>query len=186
MLYGCRCGVVGNINFLTTFVDIRFFWIPLSTMKCNRTSFTHICDWNKNSPSSGSSRYFGWILVVTMVALGSTSMICFPLSISEYMLESGSNSETFNLATGDCFVWHSSVLCLGILWKLHHFPMSFFVSPLPFIVCDLDGLFKGWLYLLGPLVCVLGFPFPTFCCDAFADPNSHLFHYLNFCSILTT
>jgi hypothetical protein len=52
MLYGCGCGVVDNPNCLMTFVEMRFFWLPLSTMKCNRVPFTHICEWKRCSPSS--------------------------------------------------------------------------------------------------------------------------------------
>jgi hypothetical protein len=42
MLYGCRCGVVDNPNYLMIFVEMRFFWLPLSTRKWSRVPFTHI------------------------------------------------------------------------------------------------------------------------------------------------
>jgi hypothetical protein len=35
-------------------------------------------------------------------------------------------------------------------------------------------------FLSYPLFCELGPPLPCFCCCIFADPNSHLFHCLNF------
>ena len=184
MLYGCGCGIVGNFNRLTTSTDIRLFWLPLLTMKCNGTPFTHIYEWKRRSPSSSSFGSSGWIWVVATVALGFASMTYFPLSISESEWEYGSNSEAFSLATSDYFVRHSLVLCQGLLWKSHHFLVSFFVFPFPLLVCDLDGLSRGWLYLLGPLVYILGFPLDAFWCDAFTDPKYFLFLCLNFCSIL--
>jgi len=39
-----------------------------------------------------------------MVALGSTSMIYFPLPMYESKSESGSNFEAFSSVTNDCFV----------------------------------------------------------------------------------
>ena len=42
MLYGCDCGVVNNRNCFTTSSEMRFFWLPLSTIKCNGVPFTHI------------------------------------------------------------------------------------------------------------------------------------------------
>jgi hypothetical protein len=44
MLYGCGCGVVDNPNCLTTSAEMRFFWLPLSTIKCSGVPFTHICE----------------------------------------------------------------------------------------------------------------------------------------------
>jgi hypothetical protein len=67
---------------------LTFFWLPLSTMKCSGVPFTHICEWKRHSPSSGSSGSLGWSLVVATVALGSASMICLPLS--------GSSSQSQN------------------------------------------------------------------------------------------
>jgi hypothetical protein len=61
---------------------MRFFWLPLSTMKRSGVPFTHICEWKRGSSSFGSSGSPGWSLVVAMVALGSTSMIRLPLSDS--------------------------------------------------------------------------------------------------------
>jgi hypothetical protein len=80
MVYSCGCSVVGRANHLMTSTDMRFFWLPLSTMKCSGVSFTHICEWKRLSPSSGSSGSPGWSLVVAMVALVSASMIHLPLS----------------------------------------------------------------------------------------------------------
>jgi hypothetical protein len=68
---------------MMTSAEMRFFWLALSMMKCNRVSFTHICEWKRCSPSSGSSGYPCWSLVVEPVALGSVSMICLPLSGSD-------------------------------------------------------------------------------------------------------
>jgi hypothetical protein len=55
MLYGCGCGVVDNPNHLKTLDEMRFFWLPSSTMKCNGVPFTHICEWKRHYPSSGST-----------------------------------------------------------------------------------------------------------------------------------
>jgi hypothetical protein len=140
MVYGWGCGIVDNFNLLMTSVEIRFFWLHLSTMKCSGVPFTHICEWKRHSPSSSSSDSSGWIFVVAMVALGSASMIHFPLSCSESESESGSNSFSLSSTNNDCFEWHSSVLCQGILWNSHHFLVSFFDFPLPFFSYGLDWL----------------------------------------------
>jgi hypothetical protein len=91
--------------------------------------------------SSGLSGSPGWSLVVATVALGSTSMIHIPLSGSVSESESASDSEAFTSATSECFERHSVVLCQGLLWKSHHFPVSFFVFLVSFFAC---GLY--WLY----------------------------------------
>jgi hypothetical protein len=83
-------------------------------MKCSGVPFTHICEWKRHSPSSGSSGSPGWSLVVAMVALGSASMICIPLSGFVSESESASDSEAFTLATNDCFDWQSAMLCQGL------------------------------------------------------------------------
>jgi hypothetical protein len=44
MLYGYGCHVVDNPNCLTTSTEIKFFWLPLSAIKCNGVPFTHICE----------------------------------------------------------------------------------------------------------------------------------------------
>ena len=79
---------------------MRFFWLPLSTMNCNREPFTHICEWKRRSPSSGSSGSFFGILVMATVTLGLASMIYFPLSFPLSSSDSGSehasDSEAFN------------------------------------------------------------------------------------------
>lgn len=142
MLYGCRCGVVDNSNCLTTSAEMRFFWLPLSTIKCSRVPFTHICEWKRRSPSSGSVGSSGWIAAVATIAVGSASMIC-PLPVfSESDYESGFGSLSLISTTNDCFGRHSSVLCQGLLWKSHHFLVSFFVFPWPFFSCGL-GWFSG-------------------------------------------
>ena len=42
MVYGCGCAVVGKPNRFTTSAEMRFFWLPLSTMNCSGEPFTHI------------------------------------------------------------------------------------------------------------------------------------------------
>jgi hypothetical protein len=46
-----------NPKYLTTLVDMRFFRLSLSTMKCNEVPFTHIYEWKRSSPSSISIYY---------------------------------------------------------------------------------------------------------------------------------
>jgi hypothetical protein len=60
-------------------------------MKWSGVPFTHICEWKRQSPSSGSSSSYGWIFVVEMVTLGSTSMQNFPLTNSKSEFELASN-----------------------------------------------------------------------------------------------
>jgi hypothetical protein len=123
-----------------TFAEMRFFWLPLSMMKCNGVPFTHICEWKRFSPSSGSSDLPSWSLVVETVALGSALMICLPLFGSDSESEPESDSEALTSATNHYFESHSAVLCQGLLWKLHHFLVSFFVFPMSFFSCILDWL----------------------------------------------
>ncbi len=150
-------------------------------MNCNGEPFTHICEWKRRSPSSGSSGSICWIFVVATVALGSASMICFPLSVllsgSDSESEPASVLEAFSSATSDCLARHSLVLWVELLWN----------SPFSRILLRLCGVV---LYLrlwwvaspcLAPLFCGLGVPFP---CFGFADPKSRFF-CLNFCSIFT-
>jgi hypothetical protein len=108
-------------------------------MKCSRVPFTHICEWKRRSPSSGSSGSPGWSLVVAMVALGSASMIRLPLYVLNQS-QNTSDSEAFTSATNDCFEQQSTVLCQGLLWKSHHFLVSFFVFLVSFFACGLDWL----------------------------------------------
>jgi hypothetical protein len=79
-------------------------------MKCSGVPFTHICEWKRHSPSSGSSGSSGWSLVVEMVALGSTSMIHLPLSGSNSDSKPTFDSEAFTSATSDCFE-RQSIVC---------------------------------------------------------------------------
>jgi hypothetical protein len=133
MLYGCGCGVVGKSNCLTTSVEMMFFCLLLSIIKCNGVPFTHIFEWKSRIPSSGSSS--SWIVVVAIVAVGFASMICLLLSF----YESGSNSRFRSLSlsstTNDYIERHSLVLCQGLLWNSHHFPVSFLDFSLPFFAC---------------------------------------------------
>jgi hypothetical protein len=114
MLYGCGCGVVGNSNCLTTYVEMRFLWLPQSTIKCNGVRFTHICEWKRLSPSLGFSGSSGWIIVVETIAVGSASIICLLLLLSESEFESGLDFVSLSSATNDYFERHSSVLCCKI------------------------------------------------------------------------
>ena len=120
MVYGCGCSVFGNHSRLMTYVEMRLFWMSLSMMKCSGVPFTHIYEWKRHSPSSGSSGSPCWSLMVEMVALGSMSMICLPLSSSNSESEPAYDLEAFTLATNDYFEQQSSVLCQGLLWKSHH------------------------------------------------------------------
>jgi hypothetical protein len=58
-------------------------------MKCSGVPFTHICEWKKCSPTSISFDSSIWIFVVTMIALGSTSMIHLPLSEYTFFFKLG-------------------------------------------------------------------------------------------------
>jgi hypothetical protein len=137
MLYGCRCGIVGKSNCLTTFVEMMLFWLPLSTIKCSGVPFTHICEWKSRSPSLRSSS--GWIVAVGTIAVGYASMIYLLLLFSKSGSNSGFISLSLRSTTNDCIERHSSVLCQGLLWNSHHFPMSFFDFSLPFFACIWDG-----------------------------------------------
>jgi hypothetical protein len=117
---------------LMTFADMRFFYLPLSMMKCNRVPFTKNCEWKRRYPSFGSSSSLGWSLVVAMVELGSVSMIHLPHSSSNSESDSTYDLEDFTSATNDCFERQSTVLYQGLLWKSHHFSVSFLVLPVSF------------------------------------------------------
>jgi hypothetical protein len=138
MLYGCRCGVVGKSKFFKTSAEIRFFWLLLSTIKCSGVPFTHIYEWKIYSPSSRSSGSSGWIVMVATVEVGSTSIICLLLLLYESDSMSRLRSVSLSSTTNECFEQHSLVLCQGILWKSHHFPVSFFIFQLPFFSDVLD------------------------------------------------
>jgi hypothetical protein len=112
-------------------------------MKYIGAPFTHICEWKRSSPSFGSFGSLGWTLVVVTVALGSASMIFFPLYGFDLESEPTSDSEAFILTTNDFFEQHSSVLCQGILWNSHHFSVYFFVFSLPFFVLAWTSCPKG-------------------------------------------
>ena len=177
MLYVCRCGVVYNPNYLTTSAEMRIFWLPLSKIKFNEVPFTHICEGKRRSPSLGSIGSSGWIVAVATIAVGSASMIYLLPLFSESDSESRFGSLSLISITNDCFERHSSVLCQGILWNSHHFPVSFFVFPWPFFSCVLDWFSGNYL---------LGLSLSYFGCCRFVDLNSCLFWCLNFCSILTS
>ena len=114
MVYGHRCAVVDKPNHFMTSTEMRFFWLPLSTMNYSGEPFTHIWEWKRRSSSYESSGSSFWIFMVAMVALGSASIIFFPLSFpfsgSDSVSEYASNSEAFISATSDCLAQHSLVL----------------------------------------------------------------------------
>ena len=60
MVYDCGCVVVGKPNRFTTSAEMRFFWLPLSTMNCSREPFTHISEWKRRSSFSGSIWWQRW------------------------------------------------------------------------------------------------------------------------------
>ena len=184
MVYGCGCAVVGKPSHFTTSTEMRFFWLPLSTMNYSEEPFTHIWEWKRHSSSSRSSGSSFWILMVATVALGSTSIIyfclSFPLSGYDSELEHASDSETVSSATSDILARHSLMLWVELLQNSHHFPVSFSSFVALFFACSLGGLSWATLPWLCPLFCYLGAPFP---CFKFANPKSHFF-CLNNCSIL--
>jgi len=143
MLYGCGCGVVDNPNCMMTSTNMRFFWLPISTIKCSGVPFIHICEWKRHSPSSGSAGSSGLIVAVATIVVGSVSMIYLLPVFFESDSESGFDSLSLISSTNDYFERHSSVLCQGILWKLHHFLVSFFVFPLPLFSRGLDYFLKA-------------------------------------------
>ena len=145
MVYGCGCVVVGKPNCFMTSTEMRFFWLPLLTMNYNGEPFTHILEWKICFASSGSSGSSLWIFMVEMVALGSASIICFPLSfplsVSNSESEHASDLEAFNSTTSDCLARHSLVLSVELLWNSHHFPLSFFGFMVLLFACRFGGLF---------------------------------------------
>jgi hypothetical protein len=82
MLYGCGCVFVGKSNFLMTYVEIRFFWILLSTIKYSGVPFTDNYEWKRCSPPSRSSSYSSWIVAVMTIAVGFASIISILLLLS--------------------------------------------------------------------------------------------------------
>ena len=114
MVYGCGCVVVGKPNRFMKSTEMRFFWLPFSTMNCSREAFTHIWEWKGCSASFGSSGSSFWIFVVETVALGSASIIyfhfSFTLSGSDSELEHASDSKALISAASDCLALHLLVL----------------------------------------------------------------------------
>jgi hypothetical protein len=132
MLYGCGCGVVSKSNCLTTSAEMKFFWLSLSTIKCNGVPFTHICEWKRRSPSSRSAGSSGWIVGVATTAVGYALMIYLLLLFYESESDSGFGSLSLSSTTNEYFKQHSLVLFHGLLWNSHHFPVSFLDFLLPF------------------------------------------------------
>jgi len=163
MVYGCGCVVVDKPSFLTTFAEMRFFWLPLSIMNYSGELFTHIWEWKRHSSSRSSSSSL-WIFVVATVALGSASIIYFSLSFpllgSNLESEHASDSKAFNSATSDCLAQQSLVLWVELLWNSHHFPMSFGFVVL-FFYCSFCGLSWVTPHWLCPLFYGLGAPSPS-------------------------
>ena len=67
--------MIGMPNLFTISTEMRLFWLPLLIMKYNGEPFTHIWEWKRCSPSSGSSVSSFWILVVATVEMGSALII---------------------------------------------------------------------------------------------------------------
>ena len=137
--------MVDKPNRFTMSAKMRFFWLPLLTMNYTGEPFTHIWEWKRRSSSSKYSSSSLWIFVVATMALGSASIICFPLSfpLSGYDSESehASDSEARISATSDCLARHSLVLRVELLiWNSHHFPVSFFGFEVFFFPCGFDRL----------------------------------------------
>jgi len=156
---------------------MRLLWILLSTNKCNGVPFTDISEWKRHSSSSGSTDSSHWIVLFTTVAVRYTSMMCLFSIFYGWYSQSEFASMALTSTTNDYFDWHSSVLFQGILWKSHHFPVSFFIFPLPFLSCVLYCLSRD--YLLRSYLSFFG-------CCRLGHLNSHLFWWLKFFSILTT
>jgi hypothetical protein len=72
MLYGYDFGVFGKSNYLKRYVEIRFFWLPLSKIKGIMVPFTHICEWKRCPSFSGSSGSSGCIVAITTLEMGYT------------------------------------------------------------------------------------------------------------------
>jgi hypothetical protein len=138
MLYGCGCDFVGNPNCLVTYAEMRFFWLLLSTIKCNGVPITKIYERKRCSASLGSSSSSGWMVLVTMVEVGSTSMICLLLFLSKSGSKSSLISNSLTSTTNDGLEQHSLMLFQGILWKSHHFLVSFFIFSLLFFFRGLE------------------------------------------------
>lgn len=102
-----------------------------------------------------------------MVALGSASIICFPLlgSISESDHES--DFETINSTTSNCVVRHLFGLWVGLFWNSHHFSVSLFIFVVKLFSYGFDGFSWVTLPWLCPLFCGLGASFPRL---RFTDP----------------
>jgi hypothetical protein len=88
---------------------------------------------------------FLWLVWFTRLEIGGNNgsigfYINDSLPLSGFNSESkpASDSKAFTSATNDCFERKSTVLCQGILWKLHHFPVSFFVFLVSFFACGLE------------------------------------------------
>jgi hypothetical protein len=138
MLYGCGCVIVKNPNCLMTLAEIRFFYIFLSTIKCNGVPFIHICEWNRCYHSLGSTGSFGLIFVVEKVGVGYASVIIFFSIFSRPYSELGFGFMSLTSTTNEYFERHSLVLSQGFLWKSHYFPVSLFFFPLPLLSYFLD------------------------------------------------
>jgi hypothetical protein len=135
MVYGWGCNFVGSVILLMTFIEIKFFYLSMSTTKCNDVPFTHIYESKRYSYSLGSS---GWTFVVVIETLGSTLMVYFPLSMESCGIKVELDPKAFSLSNNDCLVQYSSSLCQWILWWSHHFPMSLFDFTFSFFTCIFD------------------------------------------------
>lgn len=53
MVYNSGCGVVSRPNYFTKYTKMRFIFLLVLKMNCNREHFTHTFEWKRPSPSSG-------------------------------------------------------------------------------------------------------------------------------------
>jgi len=147
MVYGCGCVVVGKPSCFTTYAEMRFFWLLLSTMNYSAEPFTHIWEWKRCSSSSGSLGSSFWIFVVETVALGSASIIYFPLSFSlsspNSELEHPSDSKP--LAWPPVTTWPDTHLCCE--WSSYGTHTTF---PCPFLASWHYSLLVAWAGCHGP------------------------------------
>jgi hypothetical protein len=174
MVYGCGCVVVGKLQSLNDLAKMRFFWLPLSMMNCNGEPFTHICEWKRCSPSSGSSGSSFWILVVANGGSGFCindilSLVIPLVRVLAQNSEHASISEAFSSATSACLA-DIHLCCEWSSYGTHTtFHVLLCLPMVLFFACGFEGL--SWVTppWLCPLFCGLGVPFPAL---GFADPKS--------------
>jgi hypothetical protein len=111
MEFGGGWSVIGSFIFMKTSSNTGFLWFPVLKMKWNGIPFTHICEWNKHSPSLGSSSSYGYTFKITIVKLGSMLMIHFSLSMGSSGIGDEPKYEAFIFVNNDFLIQQSSLLC---------------------------------------------------------------------------